>query len=179
MTRTSVLVFRWWSLTIPFCHVLNRKLTDIYTTFTLRKAKKVFPLPPLIAFRFPKNLRDIVVRTALEPPPRTLPCNYQCGIAECKTCPVLVATDEVSSHSTGEMFEVRVRASCKSSNIISLNICRRCGKQYLGETGQELHCRINNHHHDITYWRTEDSPVTEHFNSLAHLEADIAVMVID
>ena len=73
---------------------------------------------------------------------------------------------------------VKVRASSKSSNIIYIITCRRCSTQYVGETGQQLHCRLNNHHYDITHQRTKDSPVAEHFNSLAHLEADRVVMVI-
>ena len=87
--------------------------------------------------------------------------------------------DVFSSRSTGEKFWVRVRPSCKSSNVIYVHTCRRCGKQYVGETKQQLHCRLNNHCYDITHWRTEDSPVAEHFNSLAHSEADMVVMVID
>ena len=57
--------------------------------------------------------------------------------------------------------------------------CRRCGQQYVGETGQPLHRRINSHRFDIVHWRTDESPVTEHFNSDAHLQADMVVMIID
>ena len=90
-----------------------------------------------------------------------------------------MATDEFSSHTTGKVFKVNFRASCKSSNVIYLITCRRCGLQYVGETGQALHMRLNGHRYDITHRRTEESPVAEHFNSGAHKESDMAVMVIE
>ena len=42
-----------------------------------------------------------------------------------------------------------------------------------------LHLRINGHRHDIAHRRIEDSPVAAHFNSDAHSQTDMAVMVID
>ena len=89
------------------------------------------------------------------------------------------ATDEFSSHTTGQGFKVKFRASCKSSNVIYLITCRRCGLQYVGETGQALHMRVNGHRYDISHRRTDESPVAEHFNSDAHLESDMTIMVIE
>ena len=34
---------------------------------------------------------------------------------------------------------------------ILLIMCRRCGQQYVGETGQSLHFRINSHRHNIMH----------------------------
>ena len=133
----------------------------------------------MIAFRRPKNLRDLLVRATLTPTVHQLSGNRPCGAARCKTCPILLTTDEFSSHTTGENFKVKIRASCKSSNVIYLIMCRRCGQQYVGETGQPLHRRINSHRFDITHKRTDESPVAGHFNSNAHSPADMAVMVID
>ena len=90
-----------------------------------------------------------------------------------------MATDEFSSHMTGKVFKVKFRASCKSSKVIYLITCRRCGLQYVGETGQALHMRTNGHRYDIAHRKTEDSPVAEHFSSGTHIEADMAVMAIE
>ena len=90
-----------------------------------------------------------------------------------------MATDEFSSHTTGKVFKVKFRASCKSSNVIYLITCRRCGLQYVGETGQPFHMRVNGPRYDIAHQRTEESPVADHFNSGAHAESDMAVMVIE
>ena len=67
----------------------------------------------------------------------SMPCeppgNHSCGAPTCKTCPILVTSDEFSSHTTGKSFKVKIQASCKSSNVIYLITCRRCGHQYVGE----------------------------------------------
>ena len=97
----------------------------------------------------------------------------------CTTCPILLATDMLSSHTTGEQFRKKISTSCKSSSVICLITCRRRGQQYVGKTGQPLHCRINSHRFDIMHRRTEDSPMAVHFNSNAHSQADMALMVID
>ena len=50
---------------------------------------------------------------------------------------------------------------------------------YVGETGQPLHMRISRHRYDIALRRTEESPVTEHFNIGTHEESSLAVMAIE
>ena len=49
----------------------------------------------------------------------------------------------------------------------------------MGETGQQLHCRINSHRFDIRQRRTEESPVAEHFNGAGHTLVDLTVVEID
>ena len=49
----------------------------------------------------------------------------------------------------------------------------------MGETGQQLHCRINSHCFDIRQRRTEESPVAEHFYGAGHTLADLTVVAID
>ena len=49
----------------------------------------------------------------------------------------------------------------------------------MGETGQELHCRIITHRFDFRQRRTEESAVTEHFNGAGHTLADLTAMAID
>ena len=143
------------------------------------RLREAFRYPPLIAFRRPRNLKDFLVRATLTPTPSKSPGNYPCGAPRCKTCPILKVTDEFSSHTTGQLFKVKFRASCKSSNIVYLITCRRCGLQYVGEMSQPLHARINGHRSDIMHWRTDVSPVAEHFNSGAHSVSYMTVMVIE
>ena len=90
-----------------------------------------------------------------------------------------MVTDEFSSHTTGKVFKVNFCGSCQSFNVIYLIMCRRCGLQYVGEwTGQPLYMRINGHRY-IVHWRTEESPVMQHFNSEVQGESDMAVMAIE
>ena len=86
---------------------------------------------------------------------------------------------QFSNHNTGESFKLKMKASCKSSNIIYFITCRRCGQQYVGETGQPLHHRINSHRFDTAHGRTDESPAAEYFSGDSHSIAIILVMVID
>ena len=83
--------------------------------------------------------------------------------------------DEFSSHITEKFYKMKCPASFKSSNIVYLITCRRCGLQY---TGKPLHARTNDHLSDIMHQRTDVSPVVEHFNSGAHSVSDMTVMAI-
>ena len=135
---------------------------------TSKRVRKVFELPPVIASCCQRSLKDVLVQAALGTRPQELPGNYRCRAPRCKTCPVLQAMDEFSSHTTGQVFKVKFQASCKSPDVIYLITCRRCGLQYVGETGQPLHIQINNHCFNIAHQRTEDSPVAEHFTNGEH-----------
>ena len=140
---------------------------------------RVFEHSLLIAFRRLRNLKDLLVRTTLTATSHESLGNYPCGASKCKTCPILVVTDEFSSPTIGKVFKVNFHASCKSSNVIYLLTCRRCGLQYVGETGQPLHLRVNRHQYDITHRKTDESPVAKHFNNRTNTESNMAVMAID
>ena len=54
-----------------------------------------------------------------------------------------------------------------------------CGQQYVGATGQLLHCRVNGHSFNIAHRRTKKYAVADHFNGEGHLLADITIVDID
>ena len=84
-----------------------------------------------------------------------------------------------SSSVTGECFKLKLRTSCKTTNVIYLIQCSRCGLQYVGETGQPLHTQMNSHRFNIAHGRIDESPVVAHFTSEGHTEADLSVMIIN
>ena len=143
------------------------------------RLQRAIQFPPLIAFHRPRNLKDLLVQAALQCTLREPPGNYRCRAPKCKTCPILESSNEFSSLTTGQLFKLKTRASCKSSNVIYLITCRKCGLQYVGEMGQPLHLRVNGHRFDITHRRTDESPVSNHFNSRLHALADMSIMVIE
>ena len=159
-----------------FQSITKRHLPTLQTSERLRDA---FLHPPLIAFRRPRNLRDLLVRAPLNAILNEMAGNRPCRAAGCKTCPILTATDEFTSYKTGQKFKMKFAASCKSSNIIYLITCRRCGQQYVGKTGQPLHRRVNGHRFKIVHRRTEESPVAVHFNGEGHSQAATVVAMID
>ena len=137
-----------------------------------------FPTPPIIAYRRPKNLRDLLVGADLSLPPQKPPGNKKCDRPRCKTCPTLVESAQFTSTTTGRSFDIKFSSNCKTSNVVYVIQCKKCGKQCVGETEQPLNERMNNHHVDVRHNRTE-KPVALHFNSPGHTLDDIQVMVIE
>ena len=56
--------------------------------------------------------------------------------------------------------------------------CKVCGQQYVGETGQSLNERMNNHRADVIHKRIE-KPVAAHFNSPNHSIHEMEVLIIE
>ena len=111
------LVVTYHPILPSFQSITKRHLPTLQTSEKLRDA---FLHPPLIAFRRPRNLRDLLVRASLNTIQNETPGNRPCGAAGCKTCPILTATDEFTSYKTGQKFKVKFAGSCRSSNIIYL-----------------------------------------------------------
>ena len=73
----------------------------------------------------------------------------KCGDKRCKTCSYLVTSYVFNSSYSNKVYKVINHAgedlSCKSKNIVYLLSCEDCGIQYVGETMQPLHMRMNQH----------------------------------
>ena len=68
-------------------------------------------------------------------------------------------------------------ATCKTRSIIYFVQCAKCGKQYMGETDNPFHVRLNGHQSDIKNARVEKL-VAAHFNLVGHSIEDLTIMVI-
>ena len=127
--------------------ITKKHLNVLHTSPRLRQA---IPNLPLIAFRRPKNLRDLLVRAKLNTPaPPTNTGNTPCGRSRCKCCSEIVTTNTFKSYNTGRRYNIRTSMTCKSANLVYLISCRKCGLQYVGETENLLHIRMNGHRSDI------------------------------
>ena len=56
--------------------------------------------------------------------------------------------------------------------------CRKCKLQYVGETEQALHLRMNGHRSDIRTKKVE-KPVAAHFCQEDHSQRDLEVKAIE
>ena len=148
---------------------------------------KIFPDPPVLSFKRPPNLKDILVRAAL---PRGTSTHIEtvhskrgcvkCSNRSCRTCCHIEVTSSFTSHVTGRSFEIRQPTSCRSVNAIYLIQCGRCGLQYVGETGNEIRQRMNNQRSTIKNFRRHtDKPVAAHFSSEGHSVIDLRIVVIE
>ena len=90
----------------------------------------------------------------------------------------MLTTDEFQSHSTGQQYQLEAATSGKSVNVIYMIQCKRCGRQYVGESGQALHGIQNSHQADSMHKKMDEKPVATHFNSAGYSIEDMSVMVI-
>ena len=164
----------------PHLPRLQRILEDNKKILNTNHLQQAIPERYRVAFRRPKNLRDLLVSAEVSRPKRTdiVRGNQKCNGRGCKTCPALQEVSEIKSHSTGEGFKLHVSATCKSSDLVYVIACKRCGKQYVGETEQALHERMNSHRSDIRK-KTKEKPVAAHFCSDGHTLSDFSVVVVD
>ena len=140
--------------------------------------KRLVSSPPLVTYRRPKNLKDLLVRATLKPPRQIYEGTHQCSRRPCcKTCTHIKTGIRFSSASTGEIFWAQATADCKTRNLIYLIESQKCNKQYVGETKNPLHLRLNGHRSDY-YRRLPDKLVEMHFNGPGHTFDDLTIMVI-
>ncbi len=156
--------------------IARKHLPMLHTSQRLRKA---IPNPPLVAFRRPRNLRDLLVRSRINtsaPPTSTgsTPCNSR----RCKCCAEIVICNSFKSKSTGRQYNIKTQMTCRSKNLVYLISCKRCELQYVGETEQALHMRMNGHRSDIRTKKVE-KPVAAHFCQANHSLRDLEVKAIE
>ena len=68
----------------------------------------------------------------------------------------------------GATIKFRCNTSCRTTNVVYLITCTKCGKQYIGETGDHVNQRMNGHRDEWKHKRVKRSPVAEHFCSPGH-----------
>ena len=110
--------------------------------------RKVFPGPPIIAFRRCKNLMDILVRARLSN--RGQGGTYAkrcsgCGKARCQVCYFMSNCDGFKSKVTGKEYKINYSFDCDSSNAVYLLECNVCRVQYVGSTNTPFRLRFNNY----------------------------------
>ena len=106
---------------------------------------KIFKAPPVLAFREPKSLKDILVRDDISPRSANNAQCQKCDSRRCMTCKNIQCTQQFSNTHTGVEFIIYCNANCKTENIIYLLECAICGLQCIGETKQQLSKRCNGH----------------------------------
>ena len=160
---------------------LSKILRDhLPTLHVSEKMKKAVPNAPLVAYRRPRSLNDLLVRASIRPLENVIyEGSRQCGRPRCKTCAHVKTGTEFTSAVTGVNFNARVTANCRTSNIVYLIQCRKCKMQYVGETENPLHLRMNGHRSDY-YRKLPDKPVAKHFyDTPGHTFEDVSVMIIE
>ena len=186
---------------IPFIVTYNPSLPSISSIFKKHLSllhssdhcKAVFPHPPIVAFRRSPNLRDLLVKARLPPPPTNnisatptvpslLPGAFRCG-KDCLTCRYIAhGTNKYTFFSTGITQTIKTHMTCNTKNLIYMIQCTLCNKQYIGETKRRLKDRFNEHRRPVDKTNTKSSPTTvsDHFlNTANHTASNILLIPIE
>ena len=140
---------------------------------------KVFPKPPMLAFKQPPNLKSMLVRAKLATNSRPSRINigtHQCGNS-CPICSYISTSKVIKSTKTGENIQINSDFSCKTKGVIYLTTCTKCKKQYVGQTFRRLSDRIKEHIYDIKNNKDKISGI--HYNSPGHSLANFRVEIIE
>ena len=153
-----------------------------WRTMTLDpQLKEVFPLPPMVAYKRPKNIREKLIRSKVPPERNLRPKRKQPGCKKCNKCnicPYIKCCKNVKSTATGINAEIMQEVDCQTKNIIYCITCKKCKMQYIGETGRVAKERFREH---IGYVENKqlEKATGEHFNQKGHSVSDIEFVVLE
>ena len=161
---------------LPKLQSIVRKHWDILGTSD--RLQQAFPNEPVIAYRRPKNLKDLLVRAKVDLPPKVNGSSKQSVKPRCKVCLSIQQTNTFVSSVTSRKYIIRQQIDCSTENVVYLLECKKCKIQYVGENKNELRLRFNQLKYSIRSNAVE-FPVAAHFNKEGHTLEDISVVGID
>ena len=145
--------------------------------------KQLHSCKPIMAYSRPKNIKDILTRSKFSLSNDHILSSNKCNRRRCTHCCNIVTDSYFTSNITDDTFNVRFYTDCASKDVIYMYIitCKKCNKQYIGETKQMVSKRMNSHRFDIRNFSdpTYSSHVAAHFNSPSHSINDFSFMPID
>ena len=121
----------------------------------------------------PRSIPDMNIRSKLNASYLCKPCEGN----KCQTCEIITNGSTFKSTTYNKLYNIKANCNCSTNDIVYLITCKLCSIQYVGESGQNLRDRMNNHKSTIrTHKRT---PIALHFNSLNHTINHLSVIPIE
>ena len=82
---------------------------------------------------------------------------------------------------TGEMTQIKQHITCNSTNLTYIIECKKCEKQYIGETKRTLRERFTEHRQATNNpcHANSGAEVLTHFNLPGHSTADMKVIPLE
>ena len=146
------------------------------------RLKRCFQKPSVVAYKRPKNLRDMLIRAKIpqKKSSRKIDGFRNCGEL-CSMCP-FSPSDTTKNHTcnqTKTTYKINSPINCKTSGVVYRITCKKCPKfVYIGETGRPIRKRFYEHHRDVQI-KDLKKPCGEHFNKPGHSESDMVIVVIE
>ena len=106
------------------------------------------------AYRKNKNLKDYLVHSKLG---KSNPFTHR---------PVYFQPKQlVKNRTTKQVFEIRKNIQANTDNCVYLIACTKCNLQYVGETGNTVSTRLNQHRYNINNERPSTFLIVQHFRT--------------
>ena len=168
---------------IPFItsnNTLNppiRKILSKYTRIleTSEDLKSVLDNKIMVVYKRATNIKQMLVRADITPQDinkGSSPCGKPCII-----CPFMAKTEQITSWKTKEQFRIKGRFNCKTKNVIYVISCKKCGLQYVGQSGNTFNERLRGHFMDIKQ-KNDVKPVSRHFILNDHTQNDVTATIV-
>ena len=104
-------------------------------------------------------------------------CTNKCLNRKCPTCPNILTRHLFLSTTLGTTHTTKCNYTCRSHRIVYLVTCKRCHKQYVGQTLGSLHTRLQKMKADVKCNTSRES--TYYFRNNQHTTWDIQIEPID
>ena len=146
----------------------------------------LFQDKPLVGFRRLSNLRDMLTNSSIRYPSQisakhTLMPPICTRLGKCTYCPQIKKINTVQCNFKKKSFHLKdlpKNITCELSNVIYLISCRKCHKQYVGETSRAFRKRMYKHKFSVQK-EGQITPVSRHFKSEGHNHKDMMFSVIE
>ena len=139
---------------------------------------EIFPQQPMVAYRQPPNLKQILCRAKLPTGKRVQRKKIgmrRCTVP-CTACIHMLDTKTIKARN-GETFQMTDQFGCQNKSVIYLATCEKCHKQYVGQTGRKLHERIMEH---LRYIKKGINALGEHYkNNTCDSGRDLKFQIIE
>ena len=146
--------------------------------------KKVFPLPPMVAFRRTTNLRNKLVKSKVPPSApkrkkREIPGMKKCNQPGCGACPFILEGKEVKSSFNATSVNINCPVDCQTQNVVYGIFCKKenCKQVYIGKTERKLKERLAEHLNSVK--KNEKNVIGQHFNGPGHSLAHLQITTIE
>ncbi|XP_074981174.1 uncharacterized protein LOC142070971 [Caretta caretta] len=97
---------------------------------------------PVLAYRQPRNLKQILTNNHIPHNRTTNPGTYPCNKARCQLCPHIYSGDTITGPNNIS-HTIRGSFTCTSTNVIYAIMCQQCpSAMYIGQTGQSLRSEV-------------------------------------
>ena len=147
---------------------------------------QLFPKPPIMSLRKNPSLSNKLVKSKPDPLPELLsehsnpiieppPMNIidaqeakisKCGRRTCRLCPMLITDTSVRSKLNKRKHRIYGEFTCQTTNLVYMLECKKCGKQYIGQTVLSFAHRVAKHL--LTINGKGSDKLALHFNNDGH-----------